>query len=408
MKQAHKFTLWVCLAVLVSSIQAPALAAVKSGQSCSKLGATSTTKGVKYTCIKSGKKLVWNKGVKVVPNVKPTPIPTPSPTVEVAPTPTPTPTVTPTSTPLRRWDESDRLDGLLTQFSDRVNQSSNFQPETFFEYGKGIDENYKDLIFTGINAAAKFWSADIKTPLRFPIIYAGVEDKDWFLSRIAYYRHSSPQYLAEVERRIAMEKDDANLAGMSYANGTYLMQYLRGKGRTTIYAGEYGTSPHEYSHAAQTYFLKGKMDALPCWAMEGGANVYSTLILGLFMQGTKADAYITRNSSIRDSQLGQFDLWAASADQLYAWVKLSEKQNSTVCTFPDRVGYSLGLLFYEQLLGKYGQPKAIAWMEGSAATNWQNAFESVYGMKIDDWYKTEAIPYLMSEMPKVRRDWPRN
>jgi hypothetical protein len=27
-------------------------------------------------------------------------------------------------------------------------------------------------------------------------------------------------------------------------------------------------------------------------------------------------------------------------------------------------------------------------------------------MKIDDWYKTEAIPYLMSEIKKVRRDWP--
>ena len=404
LKQAHKFTIGLCLAVFVSSVPPVALAVVKSGQSCSKAGVTSTSKGMKYTCIKSGKKLVWNKGVKVVPVVKPTP--TPSPTPKEIPPPTPTPIST--STPLKRWDESDRLDALLAQFSDRVNAATNFQPETIFEYGKGIDENYKELITTGINAAAKFWSADIKTPLKFPVIYSGVEDKDWFLSRIVYYRHSSPQYLAEVERGIAMEKDDANLAGMSYVNGTYLMQYLRGKGRTTIYLGEYGTSPHEYSHAAQTYFLKGKMDALPCWAMEGGANVYSTLILGLFMQSTKADAYITRNSSIRDSQLGQFDLWAASADQLFAWVKLSEKQNSTVCTFPDRLGYSMGLLFYEQLLSKYGQSKAIAWMEGSAATNWQSAFESVYGMKIDDWYKTEAIPYLMSEMPKVRRDWPRN
>ena len=42
-----------------------ATAAVKSGSVCSKLGATSTIAGKKYTCIKSGKKLVWNKGVAV-------------------------------------------------------------------------------------------------------------------------------------------------------------------------------------------------------------------------------------------------------------------------------------------------------------------------------------------------------
>ncbi len=404
MRQAHKFTLCVCLAVFVASFQPLASAAVKAGQSCSKAGSTSTTKGVKYTCIKSGKKLIWNKGVKVVPVEKPTPLATSS----KEPTSTPTASPTPTPNSLQSWDSSERLDDLLKTFYSRTQQSSNFQPETIFEFGKGIDEDYKELILTGINAASKFWSVDIKTSLKFPVIYAGVEDKEWFLSRIAFYGHSSTQYLAEVERRLDMEGAQANLAGLSYSNGTYLMQYLRGKGRTSIYAGEYGTSPHEYSHAAQTYFLKGKMDALPCWAMEGGANVYSNIILGLYLQNTKANPYITRNSSIRDSQQsGEYDLWKGTSDQLFSWVKLTEKQNSTQCTFPGKLGYSLGLLFYEQLLGKYGQSKAIAWMEGSAATNWQSAFESTYGLKVDDWYRNEAIPYLMIEIKKIRRDYPR-
>ncbi len=41
---------------------ADSFAAVKAGASCTKVGATSVTAGKKYTCIKSGKKLVWNKG----------------------------------------------------------------------------------------------------------------------------------------------------------------------------------------------------------------------------------------------------------------------------------------------------------------------------------------------------------
>ena len=40
-----------------------AAAGVKPGTTCKKLGQISTSAGIKYTCIKSGKKLVWNKGV---------------------------------------------------------------------------------------------------------------------------------------------------------------------------------------------------------------------------------------------------------------------------------------------------------------------------------------------------------
>ena len=40
----------------------PATAAEKPATTCKKLGQTRTSAGVKYTCIKSGKKLVWNKG----------------------------------------------------------------------------------------------------------------------------------------------------------------------------------------------------------------------------------------------------------------------------------------------------------------------------------------------------------
>ena len=38
-------------------------AAVKPGSSCKKLGQTSAFSGKKYICVKSGKKLVWNKGI---------------------------------------------------------------------------------------------------------------------------------------------------------------------------------------------------------------------------------------------------------------------------------------------------------------------------------------------------------
>ena len=51
-----------------------AVAAVKAGATCTKAGSISTVAGKKYTCIKSGKKLVWDKGVTVVPAKSSTPV----------------------------------------------------------------------------------------------------------------------------------------------------------------------------------------------------------------------------------------------------------------------------------------------------------------------------------------------
>ena len=82
--------LGLCLSLLSSL---PSSAAVKKGDKCPKLKATAIASGKQYTCIKSGKKLVWSKGKKVkqvkqvkqvAPQVKPTRTPTPKPTSKFA------------------------------------------------------------------------------------------------------------------------------------------------------------------------------------------------------------------------------------------------------------------------------------------------------------------------------------
>ncbi len=51
----------------------PASAAVTPGSACSKINTVSIISGLKYTCIKSAKKLVWSNGVKVAQTAKNTP-----------------------------------------------------------------------------------------------------------------------------------------------------------------------------------------------------------------------------------------------------------------------------------------------------------------------------------------------
>ena len=76
--------LLMALAFVISSFSIPAYAAVKAGAKCSTKGETKTSQGKKFTCVKSGKTLVWNKGVVVKTSVgvvtPPSPTPTPTPT----------------------------------------------------------------------------------------------------------------------------------------------------------------------------------------------------------------------------------------------------------------------------------------------------------------------------------------
>lgn len=92
----------ICASVffLISS-SLSANAALKPGTSCKKVGQTIISSGKKYTCIKSIKRLVWDKGTEVKTN----PIASPSAPPSNSTTPTPKPTPIPTSSPIQVIDE---------------------------------------------------------------------------------------------------------------------------------------------------------------------------------------------------------------------------------------------------------------------------------------------------------------
>lgn len=55
----------VLIAVSLLGIAPANAAVVKAGAKCSKHNSTTTVKGMKFRCIKSGNKLVWSKGLPV-------------------------------------------------------------------------------------------------------------------------------------------------------------------------------------------------------------------------------------------------------------------------------------------------------------------------------------------------------
>ncbi|MFM1796816.1 MAG: hypothetical protein RL733_597 [Actinomycetota bacterium] len=376
-------------ALLISTVQS-SFGAVKAGATCTKLNQKKTVTAGTFQCKKISGKLKWKL-------------------IAQTPTPSITPTPTPISTSSTGYDTSDRLDYLLNLFADRKTSTINFQPATIIEYGKGTLPGYKNLIATGIPAAAKFWSSDIKENLSFPVIYAGLEDKDWFLSRIEYYGHSSPMYRENLERRIKADGDNVGLAGASDANGTFLMQFLQGKARTRLYPLDYGTVSHEYTHIVQRYFMDKKSGFLPCWAIEGGANVYANVIVGLFLNDQGGNKYLVRNGAVRISyESGQYDLWSANTAETIQLIKLTEPDNAIECTFPGKLGYSLGMLVSEALLIEFGHQKTLDWWKLSVSMHWKDAFKATFGINVDDWYRDKAAPYAIAEVSKIIKNWPPN
>jgi cytochrome b involved in lipid metabolism len=100
LKNAFKITLISSLFLAPLPTNSSAATKITPGASCKVLNQKATYQNKIFTCIKSGKKLIWNKGVQVKKQ-SPTPKPTPATPTPATPTPTPTPTTdsTPTQTP---------------------------------------------------------------------------------------------------------------------------------------------------------------------------------------------------------------------------------------------------------------------------------------------------------------------
>jgi hypothetical protein len=105
-----------------------ALAAVKSGDSSKKAGITATANGKKFTCVKSLKKLVWNKGVAIS---KPKPSLKPTPTSSTATAVTSLPVPSTTSTPVSQIDSTRSVEGKscspTNDADDRVGYSADYK-----------------------------------------------------------------------------------------------------------------------------------------------------------------------------------------------------------------------------------------------------------------------------------------
>ena len=108
----HKFLKGILIVLALALIPVSAVSAQKitPGAFCKSVNQKAVYMNKTYTCVKSGKKLVWNKGVvvkKQTPQPTPTAIGDPEGAIGGTPTPTPSATATPSPTPTPTPTSSD-------------------------------------------------------------------------------------------------------------------------------------------------------------------------------------------------------------------------------------------------------------------------------------------------------------
>jgi hypothetical protein len=135
----------IAIALLLSLATPVQAATPKAGAKCTKAGATATAAGKKFTCVKSGTRLVWNKGVAAKAATKPNLNPVFKP-VEPTPTPTPTPVATPTPTPTPE-PVLPREGSLCTLIGQKISNSSGTMRCSWGGHANTVEEAMQRLFW---------------------------------------------------------------------------------------------------------------------------------------------------------------------------------------------------------------------------------------------------------------------
>ena len=371
--------------ILISSLTSPTFAAVKAGTPCTKLNQTQVSAGYSYTCIKSGKKLVWSKGVKVAaptPMASPTPIATPVPTPSPTPTQSSMPLPSPTST-----KESVQLDPVLVHLQDLISAinlaDAGFTPKVNALIEEGPNGNWPNIAIDSATFALKFYAAAGLVEKQTVVNVLLGRTQPWLQAR-------SSQYAPNCVSSTYVFTGNASLCSANWATVySHLPDAITGDVRVTVKSDlslvtpriewpYWPAMPHEIFHTYQqgrSSALGLSSDAWPAWFREGSAQ---------------AMAYSAYQKYLGGNYLAMLDI---SAQGGTGWGK-------SACTtgLPDLkpvCEYTEGFAASEYFLSRFGFGAYIDIFSKAGPSDFSGRFFMATGETLDAFY-AEANSYLKS------------
>jgi hypothetical protein len=401
--------LFLALLLMMTLIAAPSFAAVKAGAKCTKVGASATASGKKFTCIKSGKKLVWNKGVaikKPLPVATPTPAPSSSPTPEPTPAPTTTPTPTPSPTPTPTL--KDLTFSNIAENFDAIafNIYSKYQTHMATNYQGSIKVNTivgPNTVPVNKNSAAAFQIAskifqNFKQPNEVFAIYYNFADKEWAKNQVAalagkntadfQFGYSCPNAMRcwDASASITLDWKAISHYGVSDPGGALSKSELTGE-----------IQIHEFTHSVSFFQLNpvrgNYYNLTPDWFGEGHASV-----TGKLGGSTSFEDYNLLRNNVQRGNYPQADIQNYRPENILRFYESFSKAPE-VSPLQRSYLYSLGWSTVEALaaIGGIDSPMNL-FIETTKGLTFKQAFKKIYGI---DW--EAAAPILAEVVSKQYR-----
>jgi len=378
-----------CLVILTTT-QVSASAVVKAGAKCTKAGAVSTIAGKKFTCIKSGSKLVWNKGIAVKAAPKPEATPVFKP-VE----PTPSPTQTPTPPPVVKYPDAP------TSFDDLI---ANYQGIAYAAWSKSNAAimSSKDVAppFTALTGpkttlafknpasaydlVARMYSGYKSTDAMIVLSF-GYDDRDWAQEQMKMLQPKSTwQWITFTACATRATCWGGGMFTDEKANGLLVVT-------TEVLDDNHTTGTldaHEYLHAIQQNQMRRPTvwpetnDWPPSWYREGQATFAQNA--AIFHQSY--ELYLRNRRSISEGLINAPAINSAWIQEFF----IVNQPQSWFNNYESWRQYDLGARLVEVLTAIKGPGSTMEiWKLMGTGQTFNSAFEKVYGTSFD-----KALPII--------------
>jgi len=336
----------ICLlpCLLISIPLLPANAATKASAKCTKIGIKSTVGNKTFTCIKSGKKLIWNKGVPLSPKSSPAPY---------------------------QDSVSVKIDSIRNEALKNISTDSSSH---VFIFQNGATQEVESKTKRSLlNAVPIYNKLGFNTTDSLILV---ARDMDWLKQELVNNNCFNPN-------------PTPNRPGFYFGGRTC----KNGNGAITSYHWESEkfsdgldglyfnhVIPHEYFHQIQQQLTAYGNGAFPKWFWEGSAQFFTN------------QAWTTWNP--KRTYIAWYKYWWGDLRPDLGPIAC---KNATIDHMSDFLGagtestcaYSKGQLIVEYLVSKYGLDKYRSLYTANTDPNWRNfkfVFKQVTGDELSDFY----------------------
>jgi hypothetical protein len=350
---------------LVATSIPPANAAIKAGAKCTSAKLKIIDQGLTYTCLKSGKKLKWSKGVEPLE---------------------------PTSFSNLEQNAKSVAYWAWKKSSQQVSKSNPMAPNLVIHIGPN-SVILNDKVKTSIELVSRLYPR-AKAPKEVNFLYYGFKDVLWAQSLLDKLTNYDPNGAGEAAHNCNSEFDCAGGSARTSQNGIAVVMVAVQIPLPSDSNHLSGTlEAHEYTHSLQSTPSVGTSRSwgiLPRWYIEGGATFAQAASI---YYASYSDYLNERDQLTRDLSKGDWltEKW------LDEFISPTDSENWNVWEkYPKRRVYDIGSAVTEILTALKGPDATMELIDLVAeGSTFSEAFEKIYQTK---WL--EAVPIISKTILK--------